>query len=347
MDFVASVIVTARREPPERIARLLSAVGGQDVEGDLELVVAVEPSEAAELRSLAVLEPIGRVRRVTIVDNPGGGRSSGLNRAAAAAAAEVVCRLDARSLPAPDHVRRCVHRLARDPSVGVVGGTQMPISPGRSLGARGVARALANPWLLGAPAYRRADRSGPVDTVYLGSFRRKELVELGGYDERLGANEDFELAQRYRRAGFVVWLEAGLQVGYETRATIGEVFGQYEAFGRSKVRYWRLRGQAPNARQAVALALGVFVLAIVAASVRRPRRLLGLVLCSLGGVAAVDHAGDPHEKELAVRGSSILASCAVVSGWLAGIIVEAGATVLRPAPARARAERDDGPGSPR
>lgn len=323
-DPIASVVVTVRGEPPERLAQLLLSLGAQDVDGELELILAVDRRQDPELGDLA---PTGALTRIVVVDNPGGARSTGLNRAVAAAASSFICRLDARSRPAPDHMRRCLARLKADTTVGIVGGGQRPRPAGCSPTARGIALALSNPWLLGGAAYRRSGRSGSVDTVYLGAFRRSELVELGGYDERLAANEDFDLAQRYRRSGRLVWLEEGLEVEYEARAAIKDVFKQYFAFGRSKVGYWRLRSERPNARQIAALGAAVSTSSLVAASATRPRRLVGILLGGAAALAVLDHLAHPQRSDVAVRLSSIIASGAVLSGWLAGVAVE----VLAPA----------------
>jgi succinoglycan biosynthesis protein ExoA len=314
-----SVVATVKGEPLDRLARLVEAVVAQDVGRGIELVLAADP---AERRTLEMLRAGGAVERIVVVDNPGGRRSPGLNRALRAASGPVVCRVDARTLPPPDYVRTCVKRLESDPEVGLVGGVQWPQAGGPTAQAAGVARALRNPWLLGGAAYRRPGRSGPVDTVYLGAFRRDEVLALGGYDERLDANEDFDLAQRYRARRSTVWLEEGLVAGYEARRSVPEVFGQYYAFGRSKVRFWRLAGRGPNPRQVVALGLGLTGTALLAGSLRRPGRAAALVGLALAGAVAVDHAGDPHERRLEVRAASIAAGAAVTAGWLAGVARE-------------------------
>lgn len=316
----ASVLVIAKDEPPARLARLFDAVAAQDVEGGVELIFAVEPIAVPAVSGFG---PRGAVLRVSIVENPGGNRSVGLNGASAVASSPWLCRLDARSQPSPDYVRRCVSRLRQDEQVGIVGGRQCPRPAGSSPLATGVARALSNRWLLGAPAYRRAGRSGPVDTVYLGAFRRGQLRDIGGFDERLEANEDFELAQRYRAAGWLVWLEADVAVSYEARASVGEVLRQYHSFGRSKVAFWRLRRRGPNVRQRVALASGVVPLLLVAGSARRAARVLQLSIAALAVLAVVDHVADPAERRLGVRFFSIAASAAILSGWLAGVGREA------------------------
>lgn len=233
-----SVVLVALNEPPARVERAIAAVTAQDYAGSVEILVATPDATAV---------PAG----ARWVDNPTGARSAGLNLATLAANGDVICRVDARSVLPPDYIRRCVQRLD-DGRVGVVGGHQHPIAADNSRRARRIVRALRNPWLLGGAAYRRPGASGPVDTAYLGVFRRTELLALGGYDESLDANEDFDLCQRYRAAGFTVWLE-DLDVDYEARDSLRALWQQYVAFGRSKVRYWRRTGERPRPRQLLAI----------------------------------------------------------------------------------------------
>jgi len=344
--LAASVIMTVRHEPPDRLAAAVAALAAQTgLDGPIEVVIAVPP---AGRDAVAALRPVGAVAAVRTVANPGGARSAGLNRATRAARAGVVVRVDARSRVAPDHVARCVARLAVDPSVGVVGGGQRPVAA-VSAGARGagIARALTNPWVLGGAAYRRRDAAGPVDTVYLGAFRRRQLLDLGGFDERLDANEDFELCARYRAHGLTVWLEEGLSVAYEPRGRMGEVWDQYVAFGRSKVHFWRLTEGRPNRRQQVALAAPVVAAvgaAVVVAVAPRPA-LVAALLLGAGGLAAlaVDSRAEAPRATPAVRAWSVLASAAVVVGWLSGIAVE---LVRSPAPTFGVATSADHPAPP-
>ena len=243
-----SVLVVTRDEPPDRLGRALAAVRAQDYRGPLEVLVAAPPGERPVPDGL----DLDRLD-VELVDNPGGQRSAGLNRALARARGPVVVRVDARSVPPADYVTRCVARLAADPTVGVVGAVQRPTATAAAVASRGIARALRNPYVLGGARYRRPGAGGPADTAYLGAFRADELRRLGGYDERLAVNEDFDLCARYRAAGWQVWVEANLAVGYEPRPSHGQLWRQYETFGAAKARYWRVTGARPNGRQLGAL----------------------------------------------------------------------------------------------
>src|SRR5690349_11325603 len=104
-----SAVMTIRAESPARVERALASVRAQDYSGSIEIVVAAPPGEPAPADG-------------TVVANPTGKRSPGLNLAAAAATGDIVVRVDARSVLPPDYVRRCVARLQSDPSIGVVGG---------------------------------------------------------------------------------------------------------------------------------------------------------------------------------------------------------------------------------
>ena len=317
----ASVIGTVRGEPADRMNRMLDRVAAQQAAGPVEVLLAVPPEERAVVDAL---RPSGAVERIIAVENAGGARSAGLNRAAEQATAPILHRVDARSLLAPDHLMRCDARLRFDSRVGVVGGRQRPVSVADGTWAHGMARALANPLALGAPAYRRPGPGGPTDTVYLGAFWRTELLELGGYDERLEANEDFDLCQRFRATGKVVWLEDGVVVDYEARDDVLDIWRQYTAFGRAKVRYWRLRGARPNARQVGGLLAPVTVAVATAALVRRPRHCLALA--GLGAVAlgAVDHVGGEGSASLGVRTAAAVGEVLIPTAWATGAYLEAG-----------------------
>jgi hypothetical protein len=312
-----SVLLVTRREPIVRLRRVLDALAAQAGAGTLELLIAAPPDEHP---ALAGLPTRGAVQRVTLVANLDGRRSAGLNRALDRARAATVVRVDARSVPPPDYVVRCVARLAANPAIGVVGAIQRPAAHDADAGARGIARALRNPWLLGGAPYRRAGGGGPADTAYLGAFRRHELVAAGGYDERLDANEDFDLCARYRAAGQEVWIEPGLEVEYEPRRTHRELWAQYRAFGEAKVRYWHATGARPNRRQRVAL--GGAVAATIAGVLvsRRPRRLVTALIAGLGALALVDHSVDPEERDVATRVAAIGAYATFLTGWCFGIV---------------------------
>lgn len=312
-----SVVMTVANEPAIRLVRSLSAIAAQRTNRDVEVVVAAVPGDRELARALAGVN----LTEVRVVPNPSGRRSEGLNRAIAATTGSVVCRVDARSRVPSWYVDRCIDRLETDARVGVVGGRQRACAEERGTVPAGVARGLRNPYLLGAPAYRRAGAAGPVDTVYLGSWRRSDLDSVGGFDERLEANEDFDLCRRFADAGWIVWLEAGLEVPYEPRSRLIDVFGQYHAFGRSKVSYWRATGNRPNKRQFLALFLFGVVVGALPFLMGRPRRMVLAFLAGEAGLLTLDHLAEPSGPPLERLAATGTAACTGL-GWLSGVTGE-------------------------
>jgi hypothetical protein len=313
---VASLLLVVRDEPLDRLERVLGGLAAQRSVGALELLVG---APASEHERLGTLRARGVVARVVLVDNPTGARSAGLNRLIEVATAPVVVRVDARSRPPEDYVARCLARLDTAPEIGVVGAIQRPATVSPDARSRGITRALANAWLLGGARYRRSG-GGPADTAYLGAFRRHELRVLGGFDERLEANEDFELCARYQSAGATVWVEPGLEVAYEPRHTYRALWRQYRAFGMSKVAFWRLTGRKPNARQVTALGGAAATAAIGAvALVRRPTSSVALIAVGAAAFAIVDHVAAPEERDVRVRLAAGAAYMTVIGAWIAGI----------------------------
>ncbi|MFO8074799.1 MAG: hypothetical protein R6T85_01615, partial [Egibacteraceae bacterium] len=73
---------------------------------------------------------------------------------------------------------------------------------------------------------------GPVDTVYLGVFRRDALERVGLYDPSLVRAQDAELNHRIRAAGGTVYFHPDLRVSYRPRSSLAALARQYFHYGR-------------------------------------------------------------------------------------------------------------------
>jgi len=308
--------MTVRGESMDRIERRIRSLEESAVNGLAgELVIAAPPSEQEALRDC-----VGRSAtslRVSVVSNPSGERSAGLNAALRAAQSPIIVRVDARSSIRPRHLAEYETILRGDPSVGVTGGRQVPVSESSQVVPRAIARTLGNPWTLGGASYRRRSAVGDADTVYLGAYRRNELLALGGWDERLTANEDYDLCRRYAADGFRVWL-ADIDVEYEPRETIRAVWRQYQSFGRAKIDYWRLRSEGPRGRQL--LALSALWAGLVSAPwvLRRRRRAVLATGMAAAGLAALDSRSTQTDGAL-VRAVAIALIPLIWVAWVTGL----------------------------
>lgn len=316
---LVTVLIPARDEEAN-IEACLAAVAAQDWPWERLEVLVVDGSShdaTAELarRALAGL-PLARGE---VLHNEQGTTPSSLNVGLAEAKGDVVCRVDVRSFIPSHYVRSCVDILRR-PDVAVVGGAQVArAAPGAGTVARGIARALCNPWAMGGARYRRRVASGPTDTVYLGAFRTDQLRTAGGWDERLGTNQDYELNRRMGRQGFV-WYEASLKVEYCPRATLRDLARQYRRFGRWKAASW-LELHATIVPRQVALVAGPPLGAAVTWRLLRHRPGLAISVAVAGGLA-LDVAAGGHAS-LADRSVAVVAMGLVAGAWWEGVVEQA------------------------
>ena len=282
-----SVIIPAR-DAEALLARALESVHAQDYGGPLEVILA-DGSETAATRQLIRQ----RFPQVRVVANPERTIPAGLNRALRTARHAVIARCDARVVLPPDYLTRAVDTLLRTGAANV-GGRLVPV--GCTPFERAVALATSTPLAAGDARYRIGGAEGPVDTVFQGVFRYEALQAVGGFDETLLRNEDYELNWRLRERGETVWFDPRLILEYRPRGSLRALARQYFEYGRWKrvvlarhPRSWRLRQLAAPALLA---ALAASALLAAAAGVTAAGGLpaavpLAYTLFLLGGAAVI------------------------------------------------------------
>jgi GT2 family glycosyltransferase len=242
----------------------------------------------AKIASIAAADP-----RVRLIDNPERHQAAGLNRALAEARADILVRMDSHCEYASDYVERCVEVMERE-GADVVGGPQR-IRSLTSLQAAAAA-ALESPLGMGGAPYRREDRSGFVDTVFLGTFRRSVFEKVGLYDEAAVPNEDADLNQRVVRSGGRIYLDPAIRAYYHPRDSFRRLARQYFEYGRGRARTMVKQRGLLTARPALPF-LGLVCLAALLALARHdPRTLLlaaGYPLACLAEAVRVARRGGP------------------------------------------------------
>jgi len=191
---------------------------------------------------------------VQVVDNPARNIPSALNLGIAAARGNFILRMDAHAVPSRGYVRRCVDLLARG-SAAVIG-APCHVCPGAdTLMARAIAVAVSHPFGIGDAKYRIKNGNvsqEPVDTVAFGAFRRALWSELGGFNQDLLTNEDYDFNYRVRARGGLVLLDRSEHCDYFARTTLRELAAQYFRYGQWKARMLKLHPQSIRWRHFVA-----------------------------------------------------------------------------------------------
>lgn len=226
-----SVIVPCRNEQAH-IGSFCADLTRQKLPDDWALQVLIADGRSDDgthelLQSLCAGDP-----RLQLIDNPQRIVSSGLNRAIDAACGDVIVRMDVHTAYASDYIAQCLAALQATGAT-CVGGPWRPVGNGWPQAA--IALAFQSRLGSGGAASRRVDHSGPVDTVYLGAWRREDLLRLGGFDESLVRNQDDELNLRIVRSGGVVWQSAAIRSTYTPRGSFTALFRQFYQYG-----YWKV-----------------------------------------------------------------------------------------------------------
>ena len=223
--------------------------------------------------------------KLVLVDNPERIIPAALNRAIAAAQGGILIRMDAHSAPADTYVATCVEVLKETGAANV--GGRWDIQPSNSTWlARAIAAAAAHPLGAGGARYRVNGEAGEVETVPFGAYPREWLQRVGGYDESLLTNEDYELNERLRKAGGVVWFDPRIETVYYARATLAALWRQYARYGYWKARMLKRYPHSMKWRQALPPLFVLVLIVLSAASFFFPaaRWLFGL---QLGGYLLV------------------------------------------------------------
>jgi glycosyltransferase involved in cell wall biosynthesis len=199
----------------------------QDYIGPIEVILAIGPSKD---KTLEIAERLASAdSRVVLVENPTGKTAAGLNLALKQTMNPVVVRVDAHAEIPKNYLSLIVEVLNKTGAVNV-GGVMAAV--GKTTFEKSVAGAMRSAFGVGASRFHTGGEAGPVDTVYLGAFRREALIAIGGFDERFTRAQDWELNFRLRENGGIIYFDPRLHVTYRPRSTVRALAKQYFEYGR-------------------------------------------------------------------------------------------------------------------
>ena len=257
------------------LASAIKAILTQNYDGNVRIILALGPSTdktdviAAELKS--------QDQSISTVQNPSGRTPDGLNAAIATTTESIIVRVDAHSELSPNYLTIAVETLARTGADNVGG---VMAAKGVTLFERAVATAMTSKLGVGSAPFHVGGIEGPVETVYLGVFRRSALERVGGYDPTFTRAQDWEMNHRIRSTGGIVWFNPELKVTYRPRSSIRTLVKQYFQYGQWRRKVMR---QHPETTRSLS-ALRYFA---------PPLAVLGIVLGSILGLVGGDLSAFP------------------------------------------------------
>jgi glycosyltransferase involved in cell wall biosynthesis len=157
--------------------------------------------------------------------------------------------LGAHAEIAPDFVQRCVTKLSEIPEAGCVGGIIENVYENET--SEAIGKAMSSVFGVGNAHFRTGTKSGFVDTVAFGAYRKDVFDTCGFFDEELTRNQDDEFNFRLLQSGFKIWLDPEIKSRYFVRASFSKLFRQYNQYGYWKVYVNRKHHTVTTVRQLV------------------------------------------------------------------------------------------------
>lgn len=184
-----SIIIPALNEE-KMIGRCLDSLTRLAFARDRFEVLVVD--NGSRDKTLAVVESFKDRLNLKVLQQAGVRISALRNLGARAAMGEVLAFLDADCLAPADWLDR-IYALAPADGAGILGAHYLLPEDSSWVGRT---------W----HRYQEAPKSGEVSHVPAGDLvmRREDFLKLGGFDETIQTNEDYELCERARRAGMHV-----------------------------------------------------------------------------------------------------------------------------------------------
>lgn len=220
-----SVIIPVLNE--ERfLKQSVQAILNQNYSGELEVILALGPSKD---QTDKIAQELSQDKRIKLVENPSGKTASALNNAIKKSNFDIVVRLDGHAIVDNEYIRNAVKTLL-DTGADNVGG--LMFAQGTNSFEKSVAAAMRSKFGVGNAPFHVGGKSGEVDTVYLGTFRKSALQRVGYFDESFIRAQDWEMNYRIRKTGGKIWFNPELVVTYRPRKNLRELARQYFEYGQ-------------------------------------------------------------------------------------------------------------------
>jgi succinoglycan biosynthesis protein ExoA len=267
---LVSVVVPARNEEGF-IGATLDALRRQD---HSELQIIVVDGGSTDGTVPVVERHMAEDPRIELVGNPRETIPAALNLGLARARGRWLVRMDAHSTVDPSYVGSAVARL-REGRWGGVGGRKDGV--GTTPAGRAIAAALGSRFGVGGSVYHHGVTEQEVDHIPFGASPTELVRTLGGWDERLVANEDFEFDHRLRQSGAALLFDPRLKISWRSRQSIRELYQQYRRYGRAKVDVALLHPGSLRPRHLIPPLLVPWLAAAGVTALRRPGVAAALV----------------------------------------------------------------------
>ena len=251
--MMVSVIVPCQNEE-RNIAEVLRSLAYQSL-GCLEMEILISDGQSHD-STREVIESFENVFfekgiKLQILNNIKRTTSSGLNLAVRESSGTYIIRIDAHSTIDENYVVDIINGLEEN-KVDVVGPAIEYYTDGASEIAKSIVAVLNHPLGNGGtPSRNKINIPKLVKHTVMSCYKKTVWDSVGGYDEALLSNEDFEFDFRAHEAGFIILSLPSPKYFPKTRSSVKEFARQRFRYGFWKFKVYVKHPSSLHSRQLV------------------------------------------------------------------------------------------------
>jgi glycosyltransferase involved in cell wall biosynthesis len=209
-------------------------------------VYVVDGGSTDQTRSI-LLELQQQYSNLHVLDNPHKTTPHALNIGLKHSSEHYKMILGAHACLPEDYVEKCLRTFEHHPEAACVGGLIENQFENESSAVIGLA--MSSPFGVGNAHFRTGAKSGFVDTVAFGMYKKEVFERIGYFNEELARNQDDEFNFRLTQNQGKIFLNTDLSSQYFVRSSYSKLYRQYYQYGYWKVYVNVLHRQVTTVRQ--------------------------------------------------------------------------------------------------
>jgi glycosyltransferase involved in cell wall biosynthesis len=217
-----SLVIPVRNEE-NHIQTCIESILNQDFPIDKLEVIFIDGNSSDDTKKIINNYVEKYPDLIILFDNPQKTVPFAMNIGIENSIGDYIIRLDAHSEYPNNYISDCI-RTIENIEADNVGG--LALTKGKGFIGNAFAKVLSSKFGVGNSGFRTNAKSGYVDTVPFGAFKKETFEKYGYYDERLTRNQDYELNYRIRKMGGRIYLNSDISLTYFCRSTLSGILKQ-------------------------------------------------------------------------------------------------------------------------
>lgn len=259
-EILITAMIVVRNEEKYIKTSLESLLYQEFPEKDYEILI-IDGESTDKTREIIkeTLKNYNGNTNVSILTNKKKILAAGWNMGIKKAKGKYVVRIDAHAKANKDFLKKNMETMSKmKDDVACVGGKLTSIS--LSEGDQTIGKILSSPFGIGNSKFRYSDKSQYTDTVAFGMYKREVFEKVGFFDETLERNQDNNMHNRIRKAGYKFYYNPEIKSNYYVRNSLKKMLRQGFLNGKWNIIVFRQDKKSLSIRHIIPL---VFVLSLI------------------------------------------------------------------------------------